>query len=589
MRSSFRFPGCLAITLIGLMFTALPVRADTVRVLILNSYDESTAPYASVRTAFMTEMQKHSQAPVAFWQFDLQQRGSGNPSNQDLTAELLRNRYADTPPDLVVAIGPPAVAFWLAHRDQVFGEKPFIAAAGREGLASTEFRNGDAVVVTRVSFAEMVAGIRQVLPGTRHILMVFGASDHERRLAALAKAQLEGASNELRLEFTNELTLVELNARLAQLGEGSVVIYGVLDSDVSGLQLAGQSGIQMVRAISHAPVFGAFDDQLGMGIVGGRLMQLNQIGSEVAVVAEQVLRERPTDVIWQQVDLSEPVYDGRELQAWNIDLDRLPPGSAIWFQPVSPWKHYSGWIALVVLIIVAQFLLVSALLIQRRRRRLAEQKNSSLSKRLISSHEDEYRRIARELHDDVSQRLARLSIDAGYLVSHQGSESSNEVLRGMWPELVRVSKDIHDMSYRLHPSLVDDLGIAAALHTECERIRQRCGIAIIENISNIGKGPSHDTALCIYRIAQEALNNAIKHAKAEMIEVRLEPVASNLVLTVRDNGVGFDPTSATVGHGLGLSSMNERAQLANGSLTIRSKPGQGTTIIATLPLAGNET
>jgi len=588
MHCYFRLPGYLAIALIGLMLTALPARADTVRVLILNSYDGSTVPYSSVRTAFMTEMQRHSQAPVVFWQFDLQQRGSGNPSNQNLTAELLRNRYADTPPDLVVAIGPPAIAFWLAHRDEVFGEMPFIAAAGREGLMSAEFRNGDAVIVTKVSFAEMVAGILQVLPGTRHILMVFGASDHERRLAALANAQLEGTSNAFRLEFTNELTLLELRTRLADLHEGSVVFYGVLDSDVSGLLLGGHAGLEAVRKASDVPVFGAFEDQLGLGIVGGRLMQLNQIGREVAVVAEQVLRERPTDVTWAQVDLSEPVYDWRELQAWNIDLDRLPPASAIRFQPVSPWKRYSEWIALTVLIIVAQFLLVSALLVQRHRRRLAEKRNSSLSKRLISSHEDEHRRIANELHDDVSQRLARLSLDAGYLVSHQGSEDANEVLRGMWAELVRVSKDIHDMCYRLHPSLVDDLGIAAALHTECERIRQRSGIAIIENISNMGKGLPHDTALCLYRIAQEALSNAIRHAKAEMVEIRLEPVDPNLVLTVRDNGRGFDPTSASAGHGLGLSSMNERAELVNGSLIIRSKPGEGTTIIATLPMAESE-
>jgi signal transduction histidine kinase len=379
-----------------------------------------------------------------------------------------------------------------------------------------------------------------------------------------------------------------LKARLAELREGSVVLYGVLDSDVSGLQLSGETGFQTVRTASNVPVFGPFDDLLGLGIVGGRLMQLSQIGREVAVVAERVLRERPTDVILAQLDLSDPVYDGRELKAWNIDLDRLPPGSAIWFQPVSPWKQYSGWITLAVLIMLAQFLLVSALLIQRRRRRLAEQKSSNLSRRLISAHEDEYRRVARELHDDVSQRLARLSIDAGYLVSHQGSESANEVLREMWPELVRVSKDIHDMSYRLHPSLVDDLGIAAALHAECERIRQRSGISILETISNFGKRLPHDTALCIYRIAQEAMSNAIKHAEAEVIEIRLEPVDANLMLTVRDNGVGFDPTSASAAHGLGLSSMNERAQLANGSLTIRSRPGHGTTVIASVPLMGAE-
>jgi signal transduction histidine kinase len=235
-------------------------------------------------------------------------------------------------------------------------------------------------------------------------------------------------------------------------------------------------------------------------------------------------------------------------------------------------------------VIVAQSLLVSALLLQRRRRRQAEKASASLASRLITAHEDEHRRIARELHDDLSQRLARLSIDASYLASNFGSESAIALLQNMQPELARLGKDIHDMSYRLHPSVVDDLGIAAALRTECERARQRTDAAIVENINEIRERVPRDTALGVYRIAQEALHNAIRHAAAGTIEVALGSDGRKLALAVRDDGKGFDTRAEAAGRGLGLSSMRERVRLAKGMLKISSRPGRGTSVIAEVPL-----
>jgi signal transduction histidine kinase len=339
-----------------------------------------------------------------------------------------------------------------------------------------------------------------------------------------------------------------------------------------------------IRAASRVPVFGSFDDQLGLGIVGGRLIQIGRVGSELARAAEAMLRGAlPPDPL-KIIAMSEPIYDWRELQAWDIDVDRLPPGSAIRFQQPPPWKQYWGWFLLAALVVAAQALLVTALLLQRRRRRQAEQASANLASRLITAHEDEHRRIARELHDDLSQRLARLSIDASYLTSNPGSEAAVALLRNMQPELARLGKDIHDMSYRLHPSVVDDLGIAAALRTECERARRRTDAAIVENINEIRERVPHDTALGVYRIAQEALHNAIRHAAAETIEIALGCDGRTLTLAVQDDGKGFATGTDAAGRGIGLSSMRERARLAQGMLKISSRPGRGTSVIAEVPL-----
>jgi signal transduction histidine kinase len=589
MRRSFQNCCSQATVWAGLMLAALPVLAqlpDAPLILILNSYDESTAPYGRAREIFALELERRFDSPVLFRQYDLDERNDSQASRNQIKARLLRISYLESPPDLVVAIGPPAINFWLAHRDSIFPEAPLIAVTAEFAIDADELRPGDGAVVTRFSFADTADDILDLLPDTSEVVAVFGASDHERRLAALADDAFQAYSDRFNHEFTNDLSLESIQQRLAGLPARSVVFFGVFDSDIRGLYIDNYSGLSLVRAASSAPVFGPFDDLLGHGIVGGRLIQLDVIGHEMALTAEDILHKDSRESRWKVVELSDPVYDWRELEAWGIGADRLPPGSSIRFRPPTLWEQYAGWIMLVAFAVVLQSLLLGALLLQYRRRRRAERSSANLSRRLITANEDERRLIARELHDDLSQRLARVAIDAGFIASNAHSEAAKEVLENLHPELVRISKDVHDMSYRLHPSLVDDLGIAAALRAECERQRRRTDTVIHESISDVRKEISGDVALCIYRIAQEALTNAIKYAEADTIEISLQCDSRLLRLDVRDDGVGFDCDIAHGGAGLGLSSMRERAQLVGGSMSIRSRAGRGTTVSACVPCVG---
>jgi DNA-binding NarL/FixJ family response regulator len=255
MHGTFRNFRFLAAAWAAPLFAALPVQAQAeanLQVLTLNSYDEGTAPYARVRSAFRTELQSNSLSPIAFWQFDLQERGA-EEANQALKAELLQSQYAEAPANLIVALGPPAVAFWLAHADAIPAGPLFIAVGGRDALAQMELRPGDAVVATPASFVDLVEGILRLRPETSHVVIVFGASDHERRLASAARKELEGAFDGLEFEFTNDLGLRELQDRLAGLDEGSAVLYGLFDSDVNGILMQGHAGLQYVRAASKVP------------------------------------------------------------------------------------------------------------------------------------------------------------------------------------------------------------------------------------------------------------------------------------------------------------------------------------------------
>jgi len=580
----------LAVATVGLLFSSSPVcpqTDETLQVLILNSYDESTAPYFPIRNVLMVELQKEQPSPIAFRQFDLRERNGNESARDELKWQLLQSEFASAPPDLVVAVGPPACNFWLSYRAPDFSNVPFIGVGAEIALSSMDFRPGDAAVMTPFSFSDTIEDILGLLPETTQIVMVFGSSSHEQALAVGARKQLESTHDRIKFEYTNDMKLKELQNKLARLQPGTVVFFGIFDSDVDGVLLNQHAGLALVRKSSSVPVFGAFDDQLGLGIIGGRLIGLEQIGIETAVTAQEMLQSFPSDIVWKTVDMEAPAYDWRELQAWEIDPDRLPPGSVIRFKLQTLWETHAKEILLNALVIAVLLLLITALWLQNRRRRRAELASSRLGRRLISAQEDERRYLARELHDDLSQRLARVAIDASFVASSQGSDAANEVLQNLQPELVSISKDVHDMSYRLHPALIDDLGLVAALQTECERLRRYTDAAIIEQFDEIDAQIPSDVALCIYRIAQEAINNSVKYSSADTIELALGYEKDLLALTVRDNGSGFDITHQTEQSGLGLASMRERAQLAGGLWTIRSQPGEGTMVSARIPLQGS--
>jgi signal transduction histidine kinase len=414
--------------------------------------------------------------------------------------------------------------------------------------------------------------------------MVFGDSYTERAFAATARRELAPYASRLRLEFTTDLSFTEVQEKAAHLGPDSVVFFGIFSSDVNGVSLPRYSGLSVVSAVSKVPVFGPFDDQLGKGIIGGSLIQSTKIGEEIAAAAQDLLSGQSDTGAVRRVELSEPTYDWRELEAWGIDLDTLPPGSTILFQPAGIWKQFRVWIVLAAIIFLSQSILLLTLLHQSRRRREAEIARESLSRRLITVQENERRLIARELHDDLSQRLARATLDVSFVRSGPAGPATEEVLKQLHPDLVKISKDIHDMSYRMHPSLVEDLGIAAAFRSEIDRAQRRTDAKITARIGEISEHLPDEKALSIFRIGQEALQNAIKHADAATIEITLEPRGHGLKLIVQDDGAGFDVTDKQAKFSIGLSSMKERTHLVNGVLNIRSRPGKGTTV--TLSVAG---
>jgi signal transduction histidine kinase len=256
---------------------------------------------------------------------------------------------------------------------------------------------------------------------------------------------------------------------------------------------------------------------------------------------------------------------------------------------VRPFFWETAWCASLLGAVLGATLLVG----YRRRmaklesRRLAQE---AYTRQLIGAQESERARLARELHDDITQRLARLAIDAGRVeLASTGGSNIAETMRGVREGLVRLSEDVHTLSYRLHSSLLEDLGLVEALKAECERFSRQESIAYQLNLQDVSDSLPNDTALGLFRIAQEALRNVSRHARASAVAVTLRCLDDGLQLAVSDNGNGFDPLHKRERVSLGLASMRERMHLLGGELDIESAPGQGTTIVAWVPLPEKQT
>jgi signal transduction histidine kinase len=221
-------------------------------------------------------------------------------------------------------------------------------------------------------------------------------------------------------------------------------------------------------------------------------------------------------------------------------------------------------------------------------RKQAERTARELSGRLINAQEAERSRLARELHDDITQRLARLAIDAGRAEAGRNGDGSREMMREVRDGLVRLSEDVHSLSYRLHPALLEDLGLADALRAECERFARQESVPVEIKLEQVPPNTTKGAGLCLFRVTQEALRNVARHAHAHSAAVSLRPFDGGLQLAVRDTGIGFDPGQQRHSPSLGLASMRERVHLLRGELDIESAPNQGTSIVAWVPLDGVE-
>jgi PAS domain S-box-containing protein len=223
-------------------------------------------------------------------------------------------------------------------------------------------------------------------------------------------------------------------------------------------------------------------------------------------------------------------------------------------------------------------------------RKLAAEALSSVSRRLIEAHEEERTRIARELHDDINQRLALLEIELEQVETTSLGLSAEGSLhiQAFRERLSEVASDVQAISHRLHSSKLEYLGLTSAIRSFCKELSQRQKVEIKFTCDSIPGTLPQEVSLCLFRVAQEALLNCVKHSGVRKFDVDLREVGEQIQLTVSDSGVGFDLATMANNPGLGLISMNERIRLIKGTISIRSEPMKGTRVQVHAPVSASE-
>ena len=517
------------------------------------------------------------------------------PDYQTAFGDFLRVKYQGHTFDLVVAIQAAAIEFVSAHQNALFPDTPVVFLATSRPAHGIANSTG---VIAELDLARTVALATQLQPNIRNVFVVSGAGIPDKGYETQARAQLRSLANRLSVTYLSGLATKDLEARLATLPEHSIVYYLNVYEDGGGVVFSPLKYGEQVSALANAPTYSWSDAMIDHGVVGGSLLERQAMIEAVAKLSHRVFQgERAGDIPVSSPSLQINQVDWRQLRRWRISEARVPAGTRILFRDPSLWDRYKAYILGLVALVLAQSTLIAGLLLQARRRRYAEQqlrgreaelrasyeRIRDLGGRLLNAQEAERSRIARELHDDVSQQAALLAIDLSMLsgVDKAPPEETARRVREASDRAQGMAKSLHDLSHRLHPAKLRLIGLVASL-ASLQRDFFQQGLKVTFSHENVPAALPQDLALCMFRIVQEALGNTAKHSRASEVSVNLSASADRLLLVIVDDGVGFDVDSAW-GHGLGLISMYERLDAIGGTLKIRSKPGAGTRLEIGVP------
>jgi signal transduction histidine kinase len=508
--------------------------------------------------------------------------------------DFLRLKYQGIRFDVVIAMGDVAIEYVGANRDGLFRETPVVFLANSR---ATELGANSTGLIVERNFGATLTLVEKLQPEVRNVFVVSGVTAADTNYEDMIKAQARPFESRLTLSYMSGLETKELERRLASLPARSIVYYVLVTEDGAGNKFHPLEYVDRVAAAANAPTYSWVDSTMDHGVVGGSLYTQREAATRIGQLALRVLRgERPDNIATSIVDLNVAQVDWRQIQRWGIDEARIPAGTLVRFRELSIWDRYAVYILAALAVLLLQSGLIAGLLIQRARRQRAEgelrasqaelgtsyQRIRDLGGRLLNAQETERSRIARELHDDISQQVSLLVIDLALLRGAAQTDTKSLTEEAL-QRAEGIVKSVHDLSHRLHPAKLRLIGLVAALR-DLQHEMTQANVPITFTHDRVPATLPQDVTLCLFRVVQEAVQNALKYSHAHQLSVNLNGSANELTLTIIDDGVGFDVKSAW-GKGLGLVSIGERVEAIGGTFEILSKPGSGTRVEVRVPLS----
>jgi signal transduction histidine kinase len=506
----------------------------------------------------------------------------------------LKLKYRGLRFDLLIATHNLALDLLASCRDTLFHQTPLVFLSDDRGIARPPNSAG---VVAEPDYRRTLDLAMALQPDTRRVFVVAGSSSRDTAIARVSSAQL-AAMTTVGVTYLTGLTTEELERRVATLPEHSILYYLLFYQDAAGVNVNPLEYLDRIAAIANRPTYSWVDSTMGRGVVGGAMIGIESQIVAVSSLAASVLRGASPDAMPLQAPmLMTNQVDWRQLQRWSIPIERVPVTTLVLFRTPAAWDRYRTYVLGVGGVLTAQTALIAVLLVQRRRLRRAEERVRrsqtelrasydrirDLGGRLLTAQDVERSHIARELHDDVSQQVALLSIDLQMLSGFDApqEEDARRLVEEAMQRVQAIARSVHDLSHRLHPAKLRLMGLVSAIGS-LQRDFSQSGPAITFTHEHVPTPLPIDLTLALFRVAQEALRNAVDHSRATQVSIHLRGERHGLVMTIADDGAGFD-VNAEWGRGLGLISMQERLDPVGGRLTIQSTPGRGTRLDIVVP------
>jgi signal transduction histidine kinase len=495
--------------------------------------------------------------------------------------DFLRRKYVQKKLSVVIAVARPAIEFMRMYGDELFPGVPIVIYGDSEALQSWESGRPVTGTLGKVDLKGTVELVLRLQPNTREILVISGTSPTDQWLQSVARRQLDQVEKRVKLTYMDTGRLDDFVRTVRQVSDGTVILFLSMYQDSAGNNLLSHEVLARIAKEARVPVYNQGAVHVGLGIVGGVVFNPESLGRETAQLTLRLLRgERIQYLPVQESKSTVPMVDWRQMQRWRLDEKRLPAGTVVRFREAGVWQSYKWYILSSLAAMTLESLLIVTLFVEARKRRRSEKILKELSGRLIHAGEEERQRLARELHDDFAQRLALLSVGLDLLLQDSSADgvSLHRRLQELWNDVKELASDVHNLSHRLHSSKLRLLGIKMALKEVCGQVSRQHSVDIQLEAGELPSELSDDVSLCFYRVAQEALNNAVKHSHSRRIEVKLNNSRGRVRMRIKDFGVGFDPDARA--NGIGLAAMRERLRMVGGSLHVKSSPGVGTELTA---------
>jgi signal transduction histidine kinase len=589
-----------------------PAWGEPRRVLLLHSFGQHFQPWSAVAARFREELVRQSANSVDIYEASLESARLTEPFDERLIVDYLRALFNHNRVELAVAIGAPAARFFQRYRTEFFPSTPLIiTAADQSTFKADALTANDATVPSLLELPKLLENIFQVLPDTRSIFFVIGASPLERFWVEAMRKAFQPFASKAKFEWFSDLSLEEMVRRAATLPPHSAIFYASVRVDVRGVPNEEDRALSLLRETANAPIFSYLDSNFGHGIVGGPVISTQELGRKAAEVAVRILRGEPAGSFrLPPVELGVPTFDWRELQRWNISQAKLPAGSIVQFREETVWERYRWQLAGVLLALLVQSAIIAWLLVERYGRQTAQKESKHRLSQVIHlnrsaeigalsasfAHEVRQPLAAIMMNVDSAERLlpdtAKDGLRSALADTREAAQHAIDVI-GRLGMLLKPGSDTQQHEFNLADAIGDAINLLVPEATKRGITLQADGL----------KGPLlvrgdrihlQQVLLNLATNGMDAMTDAVSTDRTMTIHAVAQD-GSLVEVSVSDSGPGipdnklaavFDTfyTTKAQGTGLGLSIARTIVEAYGGKIWAENRPSGGAVLRFTLPL-----